>query len=88
MPDAVLPNNQEDREVYLREGGAGDFVDALKERQRSGDLLVQALDPEWSAEVIYVALEFIRDQGVAVKLVIHDSDFRPEAFLNALRRGE
>jgi len=82
-----LPNNQEDREVYLRECGADAFVDALKERHRSGDVLVQALSPEWNAEVIYVALEFIREQGVAVKLVIQDWDEGPEAALDALSRG-
>jgi hypothetical protein len=86
MPDAVLPNNQEDREVYLRECGAGAFVDELKERQRSGDVLLQALTPDWTTDVIYVALEFIRGQGVAVKLVIQDWDEGPEAALDALRR--
>jgi hypothetical protein len=87
MPDAVLPNNQEDREVYLRECGAGAFVDALKERQRSGEVLVQALTPEWTTDAVYVALEFIREEGVAVKLVIQDWDEGPEAALDALRRG-
>jgi hypothetical protein len=85
MPDAVLPNNQEDREVYLRECGAGAFVDALKERQRSGDVLVQALTPDWTTDVIYVALEFIRESGGQAR----DTGLErgPEAALDALRRG-
>jgi hypothetical protein len=68
----TLPDNQEDREVYLRECGAGDFVDALKERQQSGSVLIQALNPTWTTDAISAAVEYIREEGVAVSLVIHD----------------
>jgi hypothetical protein len=87
MYTVTLPDNQEDRETYLRECGAGDFVDALKERQQSGNVLIQALNPTWTTNAIYVAVEYIREEGVAVKLVIQDWDEGPEAALDALRRG-
>jgi hypothetical protein len=87
MSQQALPNNQEDREVYLRERGASDFVDALKERQQSGDVLVQALDPAWATDTIYVALEYIREVGVAVSLVIQDWNEGPEGVILAIRKG-
>jgi hypothetical protein len=87
MHTVTVPDNQEDHEVYLRECGAGDFVDALKERQQSGDVLVQALDPAWDIDTIYVALEYIREVGVAVSLVIQDWDEGPEDVIRAIRKG-
>jgi hypothetical protein len=88
MHTVALPDNQEDRETYLRERGAGDFVDALRERQQSGDVLFQALNPEWTTDTICVVVEYIREEGVAVSLVMQDWDEGPEAALRALRKGE
>jgi len=73
--------------MYLREFGAGDFVDALKQRQQSGDVLIQALNPTWTIDTIYVAVEYIREEGVAVSLAIQDWDEGPEAAIRALRKG-
>jgi hypothetical protein len=87
MDSTRLPTNQEDREVYLRECGLDDFVDALKERQQTGAVLVQALNPTWSTDAIYVAVEYIREKGVGVTLAIQDWDEGPEIALRALRKG-
>lgn len=87
MQTLSLPDNQEDREVYLRECGLGDFLDALKERQQTGAVLVQTLNPTWSADAIYVAVEYIREKGVGVTLAIQDWDEGPEVALRALRKG-
>jgi hypothetical protein len=87
MRTVTLPDNQEDRETYLRECDLGDFVDALKERQQSGDVLIQALNPTWTTDAIYVAVEFVREEGVAVSLVIQDWDEGPEVAIRSLREG-
>lgn len=82
-----LPDDQEDREVYLRECGLDDFLDALKERHQTGAVLVQTLNPRWGTDAIYVAVEYIRETGVGVTLAIQDWDDGPEVPLRALRKG-
>jgi hypothetical protein len=87
MHMSSLPDNQEDREVYLRECGLDDFLDALKERQHTGAVLVQTLNPTWSTDAICVAVEYIREKGVGVTLAVQDWDEGPEVALRALREG-
>ncbi len=63
-----------------------DFLDALEERQQTGAALVQTVNPTWSAEALYVAVEYIREKGVGITLAIQDWDEGPEAALRALRK--
>lgn len=70
MSPQVLPNNQEDREVYLREHDAGDFIEAVSSTQtKKAGTLVMMLDAFWDEpELLYVALSYARDQGVTVTM--------------------
>lgn len=89
MRTISLPDNQEDREVYLREIGAGEFVDALKERKNTGDILVQMLNQTWETDTIYVALEYMRTEGDALTLVVRNAEDRAAArTLKRLLRGD
>jgi hypothetical protein len=69
MPQA-LPNNQEDREVYLREHDAGQFVDAVRSTQtnKAGTLIMMLDAFHDEPELLYVALSYARDQGVTVTM--------------------
>jgi hypothetical protein len=70
MTTNQLPNNQEDREVYLREHNAGDFIKAVTEARRQGVgtvmMTVRAFAGE--PEVLYVALEYAYDSGMTVTM--------------------
>ena len=70
MPQQRLPNNQEDREVYLREHQAGDFIEATGSAQTKADgNLIMMLDSFWNEpELLYVALSYARELGVAVTI--------------------
>jgi hypothetical protein len=70
MQQRVLPNNQEDREVYLREHDAGQFIEAVNSTQtKKADTLIMMLDAFWGdPELLYVALNYARDQGVTVTM--------------------
>jgi hypothetical protein len=70
MPVHALPNNQEDREVYLREHDAGDFIEAVGSTQtKQAGTLIMMLDAFWGEpELLYVALNYARDQGVTVTM--------------------
>ena len=68
-----------------RNDDGDDFLDALEERQQPGAVLVQTVNPTWSAEALYVAVEYIREKGAAVTLAIQDWGEGPEAALGALR---
>ncbi len=44
MSDHALPRNQEDREVYLREHNAGNFIEAVRSTQtKKADTLIGRL---------------------------------------------
>jgi hypothetical protein len=89
MRTISLPDNQEDREVYLREVGAGEFVDALKKRKKTGDTLVQMLHPTWQTDIIYVALEYMQAEGDTLTLVVQDVGDKAAALtLKKLLRGD
>jgi hypothetical protein len=66
----VLPNNQEDREVYLREHDAANFIEAVKNTQtEQANTLIMMLDAFWhEPELLYVALSYARDQGVTITI--------------------
>lgn len=70
MARHALPNNQEDREVYLREQNAGEFIEAVQSTQtKQADTLIMMLDAFWGEpELLYVALNYARDQGVTVTM--------------------
>jgi hypothetical protein len=70
MSDVALPNNQEDREVYLREHDAANFIETVKNTQtRKADTLIMMLDAFWNEpELLYVALSYARDQGITVTM--------------------
>jgi hypothetical protein len=64
MSGQLLPDNQEDREVYLREHDAGNFIEAVRNTQtKQADTLIMMLDAFWGEpELLYVALNYARDQ--------------------------
>jgi hypothetical protein len=70
MPRQVLPSNQEDREVYLREHDAANVIEAVKSTQtEQADTLITMLDAFWNEpELLNVALNYARDQGVTVTM--------------------
>jgi hypothetical protein len=70
MTTNQLPNNQEDREVYLREHNAANFIKAVTEGRRDSIdtviMTVRAFAGE--PDVLYVALNYAYDSGMAVTM--------------------
>lgn len=71
MAHQRLPNNQEDREVYLREHNAANFVTAVTDtRTKEADTVIMTLDAfAGEPELLYVALDYARSNGVTVTMV-------------------
>jgi hypothetical protein len=72
-----LPSNQEDREAYLREHRAGEFVKAVGEarRQSAGSVMLTIVAFAGEPEARYVALDYASDCGVAITMTplgMHD----------------
>lgn len=65
-----LPNNQEDREVYLREHNARDFIKAVTEASRQDVATIIMTVKAFAGEpgVLYVALEYAHHSGVTVTM--------------------
>lgn len=65
-----LPNNQEDREVYLREHNAANFIDAINNSRRdsvdSVIMTVKAFARE--PDVLYVALDYAYHSGMTITM--------------------
>jgi hypothetical protein len=65
-----FPDNQEDREVYLRDRRAGEFVKAVSDARRDSldtvIMTVKAFTGE--PEVLYVALDYAYHSGMTVTL--------------------
>jgi hypothetical protein len=65
-----LPSNQEDREVYLRDHRAGEFVKAASDARRDSVhtiiMTVKAFAGE--PDVLYVALDYASHQGITITL--------------------
>lgn len=69
MSKLALPNNQEDREVYLREHNAAGFIDSVAKAQREKASVIMMLDAFWrEPDALYVALDYARASGVDVTL--------------------
>jgi hypothetical protein len=69
MSQQVLPTNQEDREVYLREHDAAGFIDSVIKAQREKAQVIMMLDAFWrEPDVLYVALDYARASCVDVIL--------------------
>jgi hypothetical protein len=65
-----LPDNQEDREVYLREHNAERFIAAVDKTRRDADTVLMTVKAfAGEPETLYVALDYAYDNGVAVTMV-------------------
>jgi hypothetical protein len=71
MSGDSLPTNQEDREVYLREHNAANFIKTIPNAQgEQFDTVVMSLNAFLGEpDVLYVALNFARDAGMPVTMV-------------------
>jgi hypothetical protein len=69
MASNRLPDNQEDREVYLRDHAKG-FIEAVSNaRRESMDTVVMTVKAfAGEPEVLFVALDYAYDSGVAVTM--------------------
>jgi hypothetical protein len=70
MPHNAIPNNQEDREVYLREHHAADFIAAVNSTRTSGaKTLIMTIGAfAHEPEVLYVALDYANTNGVTITM--------------------
>jgi hypothetical protein len=70
MASTRLPDNQEDREVYLREHNAASFIEAVSNGRRDSidtvTMTVKGFAGE--PEVLYVALDYAYHLGVGVTM--------------------
>jgi hypothetical protein len=73
-----LPNNQEDREVYLRDHRAATFIEAVSNARRDPvDTVIMTVKAFASEpEVLYVALNYACHSGVAVTMTPVRGDTR------------
>jgi hypothetical protein len=65
-----LPSNQEDREVYLREHRAAEFVKAVTDARRdSVDTVIMTVKAfAGEPDVLYVALDYAYHSGMSVTM--------------------
>jgi sugar/nucleoside kinase (ribokinase family) len=65
-----LPNNQEDREVYLREHNAANFIEAIVNARRDSlDTVIMTVKAfAGEPDVLYVALDYAHHSGVTVTM--------------------
>jgi hypothetical protein len=65
-----LPNNQEDREVYLRDHNAGSFIEAVSDAsQDSLDTVIMTINAfAGEPDVLYVALDYAHHNGMSVTM--------------------
>jgi hypothetical protein len=65
-----LPDNQEDREVYLREHNAARFIDMIHDARRDAvDVVIMTVKAfAGEPEVLYVALDYAYHSGVGVTM--------------------
>jgi hypothetical protein len=69
MASIRLPDNQEDREVYLREHGALRFVVAVDRTRKEADTVIMTVKAfGGEPETLYVALDYAYHCGVAVTM--------------------
>jgi hypothetical protein len=69
-----LPDNQEDREVYLKSHDAATFVKMVKEAHtNSVDTIITTLQAfESEPELLYVALDYAHENGLTVTVAAPD----------------
>jgi hypothetical protein len=65
-----LPNNQEDREVYLHEHRAGEFIKAVTNARRdSVDTVIMTIKAfAGEPDVLYVALDYAYHSGMTITM--------------------
>jgi hypothetical protein len=65
-----LPNNQEDREVYLREHNAANFIEAIGNARRDSlDTVIMTVKAfAGEPDVLYVALDYAYHSGMTVTM--------------------
>ncbi len=70
MTTEQLPTKQEDREVYLRDHRAGEFVKAVSDARRDSlDTVVMTVKAfAGEPDVLYVALDYAYYSGMAVTM--------------------
>jgi hypothetical protein len=69
MASERLPDNQEDREVYLRDHVAGRFMAAVDKTRKDADTVIMTVKAFASEpETLYVALDYAYHSGVAVTM--------------------
>lgn len=70
MATEHLPNNQEDREVYLRDHRAGEFVKTVCDARRDSVETVMMTVKAFAGEpdVLYVALDYAHHSGMTVTM--------------------
>lgn len=71
MSHQKLPDNQEDREVYLRDHNAANFITAVNDaRGDTIDTVIMTLDAfHQEPDLLYVALDYAKHNGVTVTIV-------------------
>jgi hypothetical protein len=70
MASEHLPDNQEDREVYLRDHGAESFVKAVDDANREsvGTVVMTVKAFAGEPEVLYVALDYAYHDSMTVTM--------------------
>jgi hypothetical protein len=65
-----LPNNQEDREVYLHDHRAGEFIKAVTDARRDSiDTVIMTVKAfAGEPDVLYVALDYAYHGGMTVTM--------------------
>jgi hypothetical protein len=65
-----LPDNQEDREVYLREHNAANFIETVTNSRRDSiDTVIMTVKAfAGEPDVLYVALDYAYHSGMAVTM--------------------
>lgn len=79
MTTNPLPGNQEDREVYLREHNAADFIKAVADGSRDSiDTVIMTVKAfAGEPDVLYVALNYAYDSGMAITMAPDSGQDRP-----------
>lgn len=65
-----LPNNQEDREVYLREHNAANFIEAISNARRDSiDTVIMTVKAfAGEPDVLYIALDYVYHSGMTITM--------------------
>lgn len=70
MTRQQLPGNQEDREAFLREHNADNFINAVTDATRQGvDIVIMTVKAfAGEPEVLYVALDYAYHGGMTITM--------------------